>query len=150
MVDGRVGCGQLARVFELSNRLLTTISNSARHATCSHASAPIPCSPRTPSAANNWLTGTTPPELSNLRKLRQLELGTNFLQGSIGPWIGTLQNLEILNLGANGGINPPQEEGGDELPGLIGPIPQSLEKLTRLMELDLQVGQFEGRWVARA
>jgi hypothetical protein len=90
-------------------------------------------------AANNWIVGTIPSELAALKKLRRLELGTNFLQGTIGAWVGGLRLLEVLSLGANGGVNPPEEEGGEEVEGLTGPVPDTLTRLTKLVELDLQV-----------
>jgi hypothetical protein len=91
-----------------------------------------------PPAANNWLSGTIPAELANLKRLRQLELGTNFLHGTVGDWIGGFQGLQILNLGANAGVNP--ETNDDKYTGMVGTIPASLGLLRNLAELDLQVG----------
>lgn len=93
--------------------------------------------------ANNWLSGTIPPELGRLKRLQRLELGTNFFQGTIGPWLGDLTELTVLGLGANGGINE-AAEGEEELAGIIGPIPQSLGNLTHLVELDLQTNSLTG------
>jgi len=89
--------------------------------------------------ANNWLSGTLSAALGKLTKLRQLELGTNFLYGTIGDWIGGLTQLENLNLGANAGANAADED-GEEVAGFVGTLPNSISRLTKLKELDLQVG----------
>ena len=49
-----------------------------------------------------------------------------------------MTRLEVLNLGANAGVN--EGEGDEELAGFAGSIPNSISKLTKLVELDLQVG----------
>ena len=72
--------------------------------------------------SNNDLTGSIPPELSNLAALRELHLGGNDLTGSIPPELGNFTALESLRLGYN---------------DLTGEIPAGLGHLAALESLDL-------------
>jgi hypothetical protein len=83
--------------------------------------------------------GTIPDSLAALRELRRLELGTNFLSGTMGRWLSDLIHLEVLGLGANSGDNPPDPRTGEVVTGLTGTIPAGFSKLTKLVELNLQV-----------
>ena len=71
----------------------------------------------------NRLTGSVPSELGGLTNLERLGLYENRLQGSIPSWIGNLTNLEFLYLGNS---------------GLSGSIPSWLGNLTRLTTLSLR------------
>jgi len=84
-------------------------------------------------AANNWVSGTLPSSLQNLKQLRQLALGANFLQGPLPPWLGGLSELRELRLGANLGTN------NDSSRGFHGSLHDSLGNLT-----NLQVGGVGG------
>ena len=78
---------------------------------------------------SNHLSGTIPPELSNLINLSSLDLSNNQLSGTIPPELGSLIQLQRLNLGNN---------------QLSGPIPTELGNLTQLEELDLPGNQLSG------
>ncbi|MEN8221296.1 MAG: Calx-beta domain-containing protein [Pseudomonadota bacterium] len=70
----------------------------------------------------NSLTGSIPPELGNLSKLKTLSLGSNDLTGSIPPELGNLSNLGGLVLSSN---------------SLTGSIPPELGNLSNLKYLSL-------------
>ncbi|GKU97127.1 hypothetical protein SLEP1_g10307 [Rubroshorea leprosula] len=78
---------------------------------------------------NSWLSGSIPPSLGNLTKLRELFLGSNRLNGSIPPEIGKLHNVVTLDLSSN---------------SLSGSIPPTLFHLTSLTELYLNSNILEG------
>ena len=80
------------------------------------------------------LTGTIPPVLGQLKKLRRLNLTYNNLTGTIPPELGQLQNLE--NLGLNGSQSL-EEDGTVVTLNLSGPIPPELWQLKNLKRLDL-------------
>ena len=77
----------------------------------------------------NRLTGTIPPEVGNLNRLRGLSLGKNQLTGTIPSELGGLAGLKLLDLRDN---------------QLIGSIPQALGNLTRLYSLELNGNQLTG------
>ncbi|KAL8228704.1 hypothetical protein R6Q57_013604 [Mikania cordata] len=82
------------------------------------------------SLVDNLLGGNIPAELGNISTLKQLNLSYNpFSPGQILPEIGNLTNLEILWLS---GCN------------LIGPIPDSLSRLSKLLDLDLSINKLTG------
>ena len=89
-------------------------------------------------AGNNWLDGTIPQSVANLKKLTVLGLGINFLQGTLPSWLFTLRQLRRINLGANGGVNP----GGKE--GLVGSIPAAIGRLEQLEELNMETNALTG------
>lgn len=72
----------------------------------------------------NDLTGSIPPELSNLSTLWYLSLHSNRLSGTIPPELGNLPELQVLYLNAN---------------QLGGEIPSSLVNLTTLFPLSLDI-----------
>ena len=90
---------------------------------------------------DNQLSGELPPELGDLRNLRELILRDNQLSGEIPPELGNLANLEVLSLVRNRLSGPIPAEFGD-LAGLkelsiwgnelSGDIPSTLAKLTKL------------------
>jgi len=77
----------------------------------------------------NELSGTLPPELGNLSKLRYLWLANNHLIGQIPAELGKLKYLEKLVLNNN---------------QLSGPIPEELAKLESLQYLRLDHNQLTG------
>ena len=109
------------------------------------------------------LTGTIPPELGALNRLRVLDLGENSLTGSIPPALGKLGNLQDLELGWNNlsGPIPPglgrladlevlslclnrRRDGETWVGGLTGSIPAELGELGRLEVLNLYYNQLAG------
>ena len=77
----------------------------------------------------NGLGGFIPFELSKLSNLTELLLGYNKLEGNIGVWMNRLSNLEVLNLARN---------------RLSGAIPVELARLSELKELHLRGNQLTG------
>lgn len=77
----------------------------------------------------NRLSGEIPPELGNLRKLRELRLDNNQLSGEIPPELGNLANLEGLHMVRN---------------RLSGPIPPELGNLASLKELRIWGNELSG------
>ncbi|GLT32004.1 hypothetical protein SLA2020_067010 [Shorea laevis] len=103
--------------------------------------------------SNSGLSGSIPPGLGHLTKLRKLSLGSNQLNGSIPPEIGKLHNLVTLDLSSNclsGSI--PQEFGGMknlyflrmDKNQLSGPLPPTLGLLHRLKHLNFGTNQING------
>lgn len=80
---------------------------------------------------SNNLVGTLPPEIGDLKELKNIGLqGFNqFLSGSIPKEIGRLSNLNYLNLSAN---------------QLTGTITDSLANLSNLISLRLEENQLSG------
>ncbi|MCY4579238.1 MAG: leucine-rich repeat domain-containing protein [Chloroflexi bacterium] len=78
---------------------------------------------------NDGLTGSVPPELSNLANLDELDLSRNQLTGSIPPELGNLANLDELDLSRN---------------QLTGSIPPELGNLANLRKLYLNENQLTG------
>jgi hypothetical protein len=94
--------------------------------------------------AENMISGTLPPELSNLEKLELLLLHTNKLTGEIPPELANLPNLYKLNLSQNlfSGNIPPEFGRMKNLQfldvsmnSLNGSIPQELGNCTGLLSL---------------
>ena len=81
------------------------------------------------SLGNSGLSGTIPPEISQLTNLTQLDLHSNQLTGSIPPEIGELTNLKSLYLSRN---------------ELTGSIPPEIGELTNLTVLGLHSNQLTG------
>ncbi|MCZ6594046.1 MAG: leucine-rich repeat domain-containing protein [Bacteroidetes bacterium] len=77
----------------------------------------------------NNLTGSLPASLSDLTKLKVLELSFNNLSGEIPFAIGALKNLEVLALNGN---------------YLSGAIPNSICYLTNLKQLHLSSNKLSG------
>jgi len=77
----------------------------------------------------NQLTGTLPPELSNLGSLIRLTLTFNNLSGTIPPELGSLNNLIVLDLDIN---------------ELSGTIPAELGNLSNLVKLTLADNELSG------
>ncbi|CAL9240803.1 unnamed protein product [Arabidopsis halleri] len=71
-------------------------------------------------AYNNGFTGTLPPEIPELKKLKHLSLGGNFFNGEIPESYGDIQSLEYLGL--NGA-------------GISGKSPAFLSRLKNLKEM---------------
>jgi len=102
---------------------------------------------------DNKLTGTIPPELSNLNSLTGLFLGTNQLSGNIPTELGNLSNLTELYIYKNqlSGSIPPGLGNLTNLTALnlqenllTGSIPPQLENLTNLTSLYLNKNQLSG------
>lgn len=101
----------------------------------------------------NNLTGSIPPELGNLSKLKDLHLQDNQLSGAIPAELGNLTELETLQLYLNQltGQIPAALGGLSNLQSLnlfsnqlSGPIPAELGNLSNLSSLDLRVNQLSG------
>ena len=102
---------------------------------------------------DNRLSGELPPELGDLRNLRELILRDNQLSGEIPPELGKLANLEVLSLVRNrlGGPIPPELGNltglrqlriwGNEL---SGEIPSTLANLTNLTNFSVAVNELTG------
>ena len=78
---------------------------------------------------DNRLSGELPPELGDLRNLRELILRDNQLTGEIPLELGNLANLEVLSLVGN---------------RLSGPIPREFGELTGLRELRMRGNGLSG------
>jgi len=99
------------------------------------------------------LRGKLPVQLSSLKSLQRLDLGSNELSGGIPPWLTRLARLRVLQLDGNqlGGAIPAGLASlknlrsltlGDN--GLIGPIPAELGDLAELQILALQNNALSG------
>ena len=80
-------------------------------------------------AIPHGLTGSIPPELSNLGSLQTLDLGLNRLSDAIPPELGNLGSLQTLDLSSN---------------SLFGPIPPELGNLGNLQALELGLNDLSG------
>ena len=78
----------------------------------------------------NQLSGTIPSELAGLTKLQSLQLENNRLTGTIPPELAALTNLRVLNLWSN---------------RLTGQIPAELGALAQLQELHLGANVLTGQ-----
>ena len=105
------------------------------------------------SLPENNLSGTLPPELAKLTRLRELDLDDNRLRGSLPPELGDLPQLRRLVLGANEltGRIPPELAGLSQLTmldlgsnSLSGAIPPELGSLPRLDSLLLHRNELTG------
>ena len=103
---------------------------------------------------DNRLSGELPPELGNLRNLRELILRDNQLSGAIPPELGNLANLEVLSLVGNRLSGPIPREFGEltglrELRmrgnGLSGEIPSTIANLTNLRLIYLGENELHGK-----
>ncbi|KAG5226340.1 receptor protein kinase [Salix suchowensis] len=113
----------------------------------------------------NLLVGSIPASLSELSNLKLLNLASNNFSGAIPPKFGQFQKLELISLAGNlltGSI--PSELGNISTLqhllqfgnlsnlvelwlancNLVGPIPESLSKLTRLSNLDFSLNRLTG------
>ncbi|GKD32457.1 leucine-rich repeat-containing protein [Tanacetum coccineum] len=84
----------------------------------------------------NYLEGKLGPELGSFRKLTTLRLGDNRFQGPIPAQLFELESLQELDLAINklgGGISPE-----------IGPIPSSMQNLSKLWSLYLEDNMLTG------
>ncbi|KAK6917747.1 Serine-threonine/tyrosine-protein kinase, catalytic domain [Dillenia turbinata] len=75
------------------------------------------------------LSGTLPPQLINLRYLKELDLTRNCLHGTIPVEWASMQSLNFISLTAN---------------NLSGTIPTELGRMTNLTYLSLEANQFSG------
>ena len=87
----------------------------------------------------NSLTGSIPPELGNIESLEVLDLGWNNLSGSIPAELGELGNLQALALCSNA-----RSDGSESVGGLTGSIPPELGRLRNLRVLDLGFNKLVG------
>ena len=102
---------------------------------------------------SNRLSGSIPPQLGTLTKLRWLSLSSNDLVGSIPPELGNLTALEalVLNFGNLTGSIPPELGSLTHLRfleindnSLTGSIPPQLGNLTKLWALRLNDNSLSG------
>ena len=101
-------------------------------------------------------TGEIPPELGNLSKLRELEigdlLGNSLFHGEIPPELGNLVSLETLSIGAQGisGRIPPELGNLSNLKFLhisasvCGEIPAELGNLAKLQSISIIWSKLSG------
>jgi hypothetical protein len=80
--------------------------------------------------SSNFLTGEIPGGLSNLQRLKFLNVSRNYLSGSIPKGIGDLKFLESLDISWN---------------QLSGTIPSSISNLMYLSSLNLSSNQLSGK-----
>lgn len=78
---------------------------------------------------SNFISGTIPQEIEQLRNLVLLQIDHNLLTGNLPDSLGNLSNLLILSLAQN---------------SFYGKIPLSIGKLNQLTELYLQDNSFSG------
>ncbi|OVA17803.1 Protein kinase domain [Macleaya cordata] len=103
--------------------------------------------------SSNYLTGSLPTEIGNLKMVQAIDISKNNLSGTIPPTIGDCSNLLYLDLSRNSfqGSIP---DSLAKLKGieyidlssnsLSGTIPSSLESLKFLQLLNLSVNQLQG------
>ncbi|KAF8711555.1 hypothetical protein HU200_029000 [Digitaria exilis] len=81
------------------------------------------------SVAGNMITGSLPPELSNLVNLGELQLHNNNMTGSIPPELSNLSNLYELSLSQN---------------QFSGHIPPEFGRMSKLQHLDIYMNNLSG------
>uniref|UniRef100_A0A0D3GXB4 non-specific serine/threonine protein kinase n=1 Tax=Oryza barthii TaxID=65489 RepID=A0A0D3GXB4_9ORYZ len=100
------------------------------------------------------VVGQVPGELQNLTYLIDLNLGYNYLTGSLPSFIGELKALEYLFVSFNAldGVLPRELGNLKNLLSLgissnkfVGPLPEILENLTKLQQLHASDNDFTGR-----
>jgi Leucine-rich repeat (LRR) protein len=105
------------------------------------------------SLVENQLSGTIPPELGQLSRLRYLYLSSNQLSGTIPPELGQLSRLQFLDMSENqfSGTIPPELGQLNSLQHLnlsssqlSGTIPPELGQLSSLTYLQLDKNQLSG------
>ena len=79
--------------------------------------------------AENGLRGPLPPEIGELRSLRELRIFNTEITGPLPPEIGQIENLRILYLGRS---------------QLTGPLPPEILQLRNLRSLDLGSNRLTG------
>ncbi|KAJ6847727.1 putative leucine-rich repeat receptor-like serine/threonine-protein kinase [Iris pallida] len=103
--------------------------------------------------SNNMLEGSIPTELSNMDKVREVDLSCNNLVGAIPPNLGGCVDIELINLSRNRLEGPVPWSLGNlfslqylDLSSnfLSGDIPSSLQKCTGLKQLILSYNNFSG------
>ncbi|GLT50627.1 hypothetical protein SLA2020_241010 [Shorea laevis] len=108
------------------------------------------------SIEQNQISGEIPDDLFNCSNLVSLRLRFNNITGLLKPAIGKLQNLRVLRVAFNSFVGSIPPEIGNlgqliivSLPGnsdnlLNGSIPEGMERLFRLMSLDLSHNHLTG------
>ena len=89
------------------------------------------------------LTGSIPPEIGQLTRLRILDLRSNRLTGSIPDEIGNLTQLTSLNL-SNRWFSRYDQQTGQPSSRLTGSIPDEIGNLTKLIQLNLSNNKLTG------
>ena len=78
---------------------------------------------------NNFLTGSLPDEMYNMKNLRRLRVANNDISGTLSTLIGQLDSLTHLDLSSN---------------GVNGTIPKEIDNLTAPDEIILRDNDFSG------
>lgn len=103
--------------------------------------------------SDNLIGGVLPMELSNMDKVRAIDLSSNVFSGKIPPNLGGCEVVELVNLSHNRLEGPIPGSLGNLLSlqaldlsanFLSGEIPSSLEKCTTLKQLNLSFNNFSG------
>jgi Leucine-rich repeat (LRR) protein len=84
----------------------------------------------------NLLRGPLPSGFTGLKKLKILNLSHNFLGGYIPADIGEMSELSEIHLNSN--------KGNLDSLGFVGPIPDSIGLLSKLVHLDLHKNRLTG------
>lgn len=78
-----------------------------------------------------------------MRNLTLINLSNNWINGSLPAWLPELRELRVLNMGSNAGGNT-VDGSTEELVGLLGTIPAGLGRLQKLRELNLEANSLTG------